>query len=254
MIHYHGTPIGGKVDNRAGFFHRRHAMVSFAHPEDIGIVAEACQSFVLDNGAFSTWKTGKPLDIEGYAEWVDTWKKHPGFDWHLAPDVIDGNEDDNDKMLNRWVTRCEVVDARPVPVFHFHESFDRLRYLCEAYSRVALGSSGQWPMPGTDSWWERLQEIMEAIVDDRGRPNCKLHGLRMLSPAIFARIPLASADSTNAAINSRSCSRSRFGMYPPLQTWQRAAVIADRIESHNSASSWIDQEIVKQDLFDLVIN
>ena len=77
---------------------------------------------------------------------------------------------------------------------------------------------------------------MDAICDDHGRPMCRLHGLRMLDPAIFQLLPLASADSTNAAVNGGSI--SRFGMYAPPTAGQRANVIADRIESHNSSPIW----------------
>ena len=77
---------------------------------------------------------------------------------------------------------------------------------------------------------------MDAICDDQGRPACRLHGLRMLDPAIFQHLPFASADSTNAAVNGGSI--SRFGMYAPPTAGQRANVIADRIESHNSSPIW----------------
>lgn len=77
---------------------------------------------------------------------------------------------------------------------------------------------------------------MASICDDRGRPSCRLHGLRMLDPAIFSRLPFASADSTNAAVNGGSI--SRFGMYVPPTAGQRAEVIASRIEAHNSAAAW----------------
>lgn len=69
---------------------------------------------------------------------------------------------------------------------------------------------------------------MDAICDDQGRPACRLHGLRMLDPAIFQHLPFASADSTNAAVNGGSI--SRFGMYAPPTAGQRADVIDDRIE------------------------
>lgn len=69
-------------------------MVSFAHPEQVGIVAEVCQSFVLDNGAFSFWKSGKDTDWRAFFDWVKVWSKHPGLDWILAPDVIEDDEDD----------------------------------------------------------------------------------------------------------------------------------------------------------------
>ncbi|MNN93162.1 hypothetical protein D3C81_2115550 [compost metagenome] len=84
---------------------------------------------------------------------------------------------------------------------------------------------------------------MDAICDDYGRPTCRLHGLRMLDPAIFQFLPRASADSTNAAVNGGSI--ARFGMYTPPTAGQRANVIADRIESHNSAPIWLRETQVE---------
>jgi hypothetical protein len=59
----------------------------------------------------------------------------------------------------------------------------------------------------------------------------------MLDPAIFSRLPLSSADSTNAAVNCGSI--TRFGTYIPPTAGQRAEVIAQRIEAHNSAAVWV---------------
>ena len=71
MIPYHGTPLGGKRDEAPRFFRNRHALVSWVHPEDIGVVSECCRSFSLDNGAFSAWKSGKPItDWYEYYNWV----------------------------------------------------------------------------------------------------------------------------------------------------------------------------------------
>lgn len=231
MIHYHGTPIGGSRQDAARFLVGRHALVPFPRQDDIGAVAEFCQSFVFDNGAFSVWRQGGKLDVEGYAIWCEKWHRHPGFDWALIPDVIEGTEEDNDALLRDWHLPCEGV-----PVWHMHESIGRLHRLCREYRTVALGSSGQWATPGTSGWWSRMTEAMNAICDDQGRPMAKLHGLRMLDPAIFSRMPLSSADSTNAAVNCGAT--DRFGIYVPPTSSQRAAVIAERVESHNSAAIW----------------
>ncbi|MBV5606332.1 hypothetical protein KUU66_17870 [Pseudomonas aeruginosa] len=231
MIHYHGTPIGGTRQDAARFLAGRHALVPFPRQDDIAIVAEVCQSFCFDNGAFSVWKKGGTLDIEGYLRWVDDWRRHPGFDWALIPDVIDGDEADNDRLLEQWPEQLPGV-----PVWHLHESLERLQRLASVWRTVALGSSGQWATPGTAPWWKRISAAMNSICDAYGRPTCRLHGLRMLDPKIFGRLPFASADSTNAAVNGGSI--SRFGIYPPPTAGQRAAVIADRIETHNSAPVW----------------
>jgi hypothetical protein len=54
---------------------------------------------------------------------------------------------------------------------------------------------------------------------------------------VFTELPLASADSTNVGVN---CNHSRWErtVYKPASSWQRAAVIADRVEASNSASVW----------------
>jgi hypothetical protein len=118
-----------------------------------------------------------------------------------------------------------------------HESLDWLDWLVSNFQTVALGSSGQWRHPGTAAWWQRMAEAMATACDKAGRPRARLHGLRMLDPDIFRRLPLASADSTNAAVNCGSI--ARFGSYVPPTAAQRADVIAERIESFNSAACWV---------------
>ena len=229
MIHYHGTPCGATREDVARFLRNRHALISFFRPEDIGTAAEVCQSFCVDNGAFSAWRQNKAIDWASYYDFCSQWHRHPAFDWAIIPDVIDGDEDENDALLDEWPSHIEGV-----PVWHLHESMERLDRLC-GWHRLALGSSGQWSTVGSDSWWRRISEAMEVICVD-GMPRTKLHGLRMLDPAVFSRMPLASADSTNAVRNSSSF--SRFGMYVAPNASTRMAIIAERIESHQSAALW----------------
>lgn len=242
MIHYHGTPCGGTREEAARFLAGRHALVPWCRDEDIGAVAEVCQSFCLDNGAFTAWKQGKPItDWSGYYRWCLTWLAHPGCDFAIIPDVIDGDEAANDLMLGKWHGKTGTAGLRGgAPVWHLHESLERLAKLCHHYPRVCLGSSGEYSEPGTDRWWDRMAEAMRVACDEDGRPKAKLHGLRMLDPAIFHRLPLSSADSTNAVRNGSSL--RRFGMYPPPTSGARQAVIASRIESHQSAAVWVKRE------------
>lgn len=229
MIPYHGTPISGDQRSVLAFLQGRHALVPFLRPDHLHLVAEACQSFVFDNSAFSIWKRGATVDFEKYLDWCSEWYRHPGFSWAMIPDVIDGTENENDALIKSWPREIPGV-----PVWHLHESLHRLYRLSHEWPTVALGSSGQWSNPGTRDWWERMREAMTAVCDQDGRPRCKLHGLRMLSPKIFEHLPLASADSTNAGRNASST--RRFGMYVPPTAGQRAAVIANRVERHQAAS------------------
>lgn len=231
MIHYHGGPITPLSVAHATWT-RRHAFVSFERPEQIALAAEVCQSFALDNGAFSVWKRGATLDVQGYARWVDEWRQHPGFDFALIPDVVDGGEAENDAMFARWRQAGGRL-LEDVPVWHLHESYERLARLCRIYPRVALGSSGEWSEVGTSAWWQRMGGAMDVICDADGRPPCKLHGLRMLNPTVYSQLPLASADSTNVAQN-HGRERKRYALSGAMG----ALAIVDRIEHHASAPRW----------------
>lgn len=236
MIHYHGTPIGGTRQDVARFLVGRHALIPFGRQDDTGAVLEFCQSFCLDNGAFSHWKKGYgKIDFDAYLAWAQSLCKHPSFDWALIPDIIDGTEEDNKDWVLKWVRTG--TKAKGVPVWHLHESFEYLEWLIDSFDLVALGSSGDYATPNTKKWWGRMSEVMNVVTDSKGRPKCKLHGLRMLNPKVFTKLPLSSADSTNAAVNCGSL--DRFGIYKPATAAQRAAVIADRIEQHNSAPFWV---------------
>ena len=235
MIHFHGTPIGGSNQDAARFLMGRHALIPFKRPANLGAALDVCQSIVLDNSAFSFWRAGEgEVDVSAYHQWVHTLAGHPSLDWCLIPDKIDGTEKENADLVHLWLRIGSKVES--VPVWHLHESLDWLEWLAENFRTVALGSSGQWATPGTSDWWQRMGQAMDRITDDQGRPRCRLHGLRMLDPAIFSHLPLTSADSTNVAVNNGA--QSRFGMYPAPTAHQRSAVIADRIEAHNSAAFW----------------
>jgi hypothetical protein len=239
MLAYHGTPIGGNGTEIVRFLKGRHALVSFANQQDIDVVAKVCASFVLDNGAFTFWKRGEQVpggkspDWDTYVEWVNTWVAHPGFDWWIIPDVIDGTEDDNLKLTFWYRTAA----PNGVPVYHMHESLEHLERLIAAFPRIALGSSGQWPTPGTKSWWIRMAEIMSVACDSNGRPRVKLHGLRMLNPDVYSALPLSSADSCNAGRNNGNTDRWT-GYAKRLSASQKAEVLAWHIEHRNSAEVW----------------
>ncbi len=231
MIHYHGTPLGGKKADTIKFIAGRHVLVPWTYQSDLAVVREFASSFVLDNGAFTHWRKGtSPKCWSEYYDWVAENMTYPNFDWALIPDVIDGDEEQNDLLLASWPSELLCVG---VPVFHFHESMDRLGRLARDYHRIALGSSGQYAKPGSSSWWSRMEEIMSVLCNKEGRPICKIHGLRMLDQKIVSMVPLSSADSTNAAQNG-----NRKGKQMNCSTIMGKLTIATRIESVLPPSSW----------------
>ena len=235
MICYHGIPLSGSGQVAAEALCGRDTMASFYAPDQIEVAAEVCRTVVLDNGAFSAWKTGKPVEAwEPYYAWVAHWQRHPSVGWAVIPDIIDGSERDNESLISRWPRNLVGI-----PVWHLHEPLQRLKFMITRpiFPAVAIGSSGQYAEAGTKKWWGRIAEVMAAVCDVDGYPKKPLHGLRMLDPTILAHLPLASADSTNVARNIAYDARWG-GPYAPKSKALRARIIMDRIESHAKAHRW----------------
>lgn len=83
-----------------------------------------------------------------------------------------------------------------------------------------------------------MNKAMNAVCQSNGRPLAKLHGLRMLNPEVFSRLPFASADSTNVAQNIGIDGAWR-GTYTPASKETRGQVLAERIEQTNAAQRWM---------------
>lgn len=181
----------------------------FARQDQLAIVLEVCKGFSLDSGAFSFWKRGEPVDWDLYRSFVFEHYQHPAYQFALIPDVIGGGESENDELLEQYPLPSGV------PVFHQGESMQRLEALVSNYPYVAIGSVETYiPSDSFDHW---MQECMEVLCDDKGKPRCKIHGLRMLNPQVFQQYPLCSADSTNLGQNCNNHSQWA-GPYKPAST------------------------------------
>lgn len=248
MIPYVGlpmTPTTAAVRAVSG----GHAFVPFPRAEQLTIALECAQSIAVDNGAFSAWMQGTPIsDWRPYYEWVAELHRYPQFDFAVIPDVIDGDEEANDALLAEWPWR-ESAPHIGAPVWHLHESLDRLARLVADWPRICLGSSGEFAQIATPAWWVRMAEAMDVICDKHGRPCTKIHGLRMLDPEVFTRFPFASADSTNIARNIGIDSAWK-GTYTPPSKEARAAIMRERLEAHQSPTFWDRKQApIQQQLF-----
>lgn len=229
MIHYHGGPI--TPDTCAiKAWKGRHAFISYANSGQLCLASEICQSFALDNGAFTFWKTGRPIDWSGYYKFVEKWMHHPRFDFAIIPDVIDGGEKGNDELLAAW-----PLGSVGVPVWHMNESDERFIRLCRDYDRVAIGSCGEYDVKHPKKCVAKLKDVIRHVVTEDGFPIAKLHMLRGLNKAVFQHLPFASADSTNVARNIGLDSAWK-GTYQPQSKETRASILVERVESCVSAS------------------
>ena len=102
MIHYHGLPITpATVCVRA--ISAGHPFISFRHRQGMAEAIAVCQSFAIDNGAYSAWGAGEPVtDWRQFYAWAAECKLIPSCDFAVVPDVIDGDEAANDALLAEW--------------------------------------------------------------------------------------------------------------------------------------------------------
>lgn len=230
MIHYHGGPITPlPAAHRA--WQGGHAFISYARPDQLDMIGAITQSFAVDNGAFSFWKSGRSIDWNDYYRWLADVINHPRCDFAIIPDVIDGSEAENDELIQS----CPFPAHRMAPVWHINEPITRLIRLAGEYPRVCIGSSGVFDVKTPRKFIGRIKTAIRFICDEKDQPICKLHGLRMLNPKIFTRIPLSSADSTNIAMNIGKDKNWERGNYQPKSKETRAWVMRELIESHCSS-------------------
>lgn len=219
MIHYHGTPISPRAQlmRMAG----RHFCVSFARDQDLKTCLSIGQSVMFDNGAFSAYTRGEPLDVKAYYAWLELVLVPPH--WAVVPDVIDGDMEAQHAMRSSWPWQVLGYE-NAAAVFHLHEPLIHLFFLCNAYPKVCLGSSGEYWQIGTERWIHRMDEICNALVKHFGRMPW-LHGLRMLGQ-VDGGWPFASADSSNVAQNFKrdtgcaECKAAPIDRMQPSSQWQ----------------------------------
>jgi hypothetical protein len=234
VIHYHGLPItpatAGATAINAG-----HAFVSFKYQDQLKLVLDCCQSFAVDNGAFSAWKSGNPVtDWSEFYDWAEMCRRVPSCDFAVIPDVIDGSELDNDYLLWEW----PLPRWFGAPVWHMHESLGRLERLVNEWPRICIGSSGEFATVGDDKWWNRIDCAMRVACYEDGKPKARMHGLRMLNPKVFTRLPFSSADSTAIGRSVNIDTKWANGNYKPPTKEARALVMRQRIEIYNAPPAY----------------
>lgn len=190
MIHYHGTPLTPRrmLDLMAG----KNFCVSYAAPGDADWCARHGQSVMWDNGAFSSYTKGKPLDVPGFVRWVEP--RLGPVHWAVIPDVIGGGVDEQRALIADWPHRREWS----APVWHMDLPLDWLIELAENWPRICFGSAGPYWQVGSDAWARRADAAWNALSQRGLMPW--VHMMRGLN-LCGDKWPFASADSVNVARN-----------------------------------------------------
>lgn len=197
-IHYHGTPI----TPTAALYELkgRCFCVSHAAPADVNRCHQIGQSVMLDNGAFSKWKSALKRGAnalipfwEPFYKWAEPWLSFPTT-WAVIPDVIDGGADLQDSLIREW-----PFGQRGAPVWHMNEPIDRLLRLCDNWVRVCIGSTAEYAVVLSDKWQRLMNKCWNKIAA-RHRFLPYVHMLRGLQ-CCGLHWPFASVDSTDIARN-----------------------------------------------------
>jgi hypothetical protein len=212
MIKYYGTPLSPvSVFDEA--LCGRNALIPFPRQDNMKRAIKICDKIILDNGAFSLWRSGKQPDWDRYYKWVNEVKED--IEFYLIPDVIDGSEQENNDLLRE----CRDSSGKGVPIWHVNESLERLEAITKDFDYIAIGSAGDYAQLGTRKWHIKMNDAMRVLCDNDGFPKVKIHMLRCLDSRIFTRYPFYSGDSTSLAQNHKT-----FG-------WK---AIVDRVEKYDS--------------------
>ncbi len=191
MIHYHGSPItpNAVLLTLAG----KCFCVSHMRPDQVATVHRIGQAVMLDNGAYSKWKSGKATNWSAYYDWTDRWLDYPTT-WAVIPDEIDAGSQEQDALIREW-----PHGHRGAPVWHLDEPIHRALRLLDEWPRACFGSTGEYAAILTDQWIARMDRVWNEIAKRHQRtPN--IHMLRGMQLST-REWPFASVDSTDVAQN-----------------------------------------------------
>jgi hypothetical protein len=198
MIHYHGTPIT-PIDALYEL-RGRHFCVSYQAPQDVARVHQIGQSVMLDNGAFSKWKSGAQTNWPAFYDWCEPWLSCPTT-WAVIPDEIDAGSQMQDALVAEW-----PFGHKGGPVWHMDEPLGRLLKLVDKWPRVCIGSTAEYAVVLSEPWERRMDECWNEIAA-RHRFLPAIHMLRGMQCS-GRRWPFASVDSTDIARNHNRMSNT----------------------------------------------
>lgn len=161
-------------------------LVSFAYVGSTFLPAKAVAELggasaglMIDSGAFTAWRKGKPISLESYSTWL---LNAPPHDVALTLDVIG----DADASILNWDTLRQIHPGI-VPVWHEGDPVEHLDEYVAGATIVALGR-----IAGRRS----AQKTLEFYDAAFNRHEHKYHALGNADPAQLEPYPFDSFDST----------------------------------------------------------
>lgn len=184
---------------------------------------------ILDSGAYSAWRSGKPVNLDAYCTYL-----LKNCDWigsYVALDVImPGNPEEAaaQSFKNYEYMRGKGLD--PIPVFHVGEDISWLHRMLDAGATyIGLSASSLVSRNKVDDWYATA---WSHLVTADGLPVVKAHAFGEGRLQSLKRFPWYSADSTSWIYAAQ-----RTGLAPMLDG-RRVAMRNDG--AHTSSAQDID--------------
>jgi hypothetical protein len=150
---------------------------------------------MLDNGAFSKWKSKKAVNWVDYYSWSEKWLSCPTT-WAVIPDEIDAGSQMQDALISEW----PHTKRQSAPVWHMDEPISRLlKLIDQGWYCVCIGSTGEYAVVLSEIWQRFMDNIWNDIFRTFGKAP-RIHMLRGMQLS-SRRWPFASVDSTDIAQN-----------------------------------------------------
>lgn len=183
----------------------QHLLVSYAEKQQLRLLdgAIGAKSWLVDSGAFTTWRQGRPVDLNAYIAFLQGLEarakagelKLAGY---LALDCIPGEPGrmptPGEAELATTIS-LQNLDAmlaaglKPWPVYHEGEPLTILdAYVAAGHEVIALGATASRGKASLSNW---LAPIFER------HPGQRFHGLAMTQGRLLRSFPFHSVDSTS---------------------------------------------------------
>lgn len=233
-VTYHGTPITplSTLLKLRG----RHFCVSHMRPDQIEWCDQNAQTLMLDNGAFSKWKSGKETNWPAYYAWCDRWLDRPTT-WAVIPDEIMAGSQEQDALIREW-----PFGSRGVPAYHLDEPLDRALRLLDEWPVVAFGANGEYASIPAEAFVARMDELWREI-GKRHAKTPKVHMLRGMQ-LLGWHWPFYSVDSTDVGQNHH-----RLKKHGDRYEWALEQKV-DRWDAMQCPPTFIDPATPESDLFE----
>jgi hypothetical protein len=155
---------------------------------------------MLDSGAFTAWKKGKPVDIGAYADYI--LEHQDPIESYVNLDVISG-------AFGRTAAAAEVEEAaqmgyknllylesrglKAIPVIHIREREYWLEAVLDrGYDYIGFSATSLASRTAGVAWYNAM---WSRVINEDGLPTVKVHGFGETSPEILYRYPWYSIDS-----------------------------------------------------------